>query len=104
MIRRFKLLDIVLAGLLATAASAVFAQDNTPPPGFKALFNGRDLKGWQGLVELPKRDKDPEKYAAQIKAANEKFLPHWTVQDGVIHYDGKLIRRDSVTPPDGEIS
>src|SRR5581483_6490657 len=65
------------------------AQDNVPPPGFTALFNGKDLTGWQGLVEIHKREKDPEKYAAQVKAANEKYLPHWTVKDGVIQYDGK---------------
>jgi 3-keto-disaccharide hydrolase len=65
------------------------AKDNTPPEGFTALFNGKDLTGWQGLVEYPKRDKDPEKYAAQIKAANEKYLPHWKVEEGVIRYDGK---------------
>jgi hypothetical protein len=65
------------------------AKDNTPPEGFTALFNGKDLSGWQGLVEIDKRDKDPEKHAAQIKAANEKYLPHWSVKDGVLHYDGK---------------
>src|SRR5258708_15539695 len=75
--------------VLLFAASLVGpAKDNTPPEGFTALFNGKDLSGWQGLGELPKRDKDPEKYAAQIKAANEKYLPHSSVQDGVIHYDG----------------
>jgi len=78
------ILAIVVVALLGGQA-----KDNTPPEGFTALFNGKDLTGWQGLVELPKRDKDPEKYAAQIKAANEKYLPHWTVKDGVIHYDGK---------------
>ena len=78
----------VLAVLFA-ASLFTQAKDNTPPEGFTALFNGKDLTGWQGLVELPKRDKDPEKYAAQIKAANEKFLPHWTVKDGVLQYDGK---------------
>lgn len=78
------ILAIVVAALLAGQA-----KDNTPPEGFTALFNGKDLTGWQGLVEYPKRDKDPEKYAAQIKAANDKYLPHWSVKDGVIHYDGK---------------
>jgi hypothetical protein len=78
----------VLAVLFAASLFAQ-AKDNTPPEGFTALFNGKDLTGWQGLVELPKRDKDPEKYAAQIKAANEKYLPHWTVKDGVLQYDGK---------------
>jgi hypothetical protein len=37
---------------------------NTPPPGFTALFNGKDLSGW-------------------------KADPHWSARDGVLHYDGK---------------
>jgi hypothetical protein len=78
-----------LLAVLFAASMLPQAKDNTPPEGFTALFNGKDLTGWQGLVELPKRDKDPEKYAAQIKAANEKYLPHWSVKDGVINYDGK---------------
>jgi len=78
-----------MLAVLFAASLVGQAKDNTPPEGFTALFNGKDLTGWQGLVELPKRDKDPEKYAAQIKAANEKYLPHWTVKDGVINYDGK---------------
>jgi hypothetical protein len=78
----------IFAILLAASLTGQ-AKDNTPPEGFTALFNGKDLSGWQGLVEYPKRDKDPEKYAAQIKAANDKYLPHWSVKDGVIQYDGK---------------
>jgi hypothetical protein len=78
-----------MLALFLTATLSGQAKDNTPPEGFVALWNGKDLTGWQGLVELPKRDKDPEKYAAQIKAANEKYLPHWTVKDGVLCYDGK---------------
>ena len=78
-----------LLAMLFAASLVGQAKDNTPPEGFTALFNGKDLTGWQGLVELPQRDKDPEKYAAQIKAANDKFLPHWSVKDGVIQYDGR---------------
>jgi hypothetical protein len=78
-----------MVAIILAATMTGQAKDNTPPEGFVALWNGKDLTGWQGLVELPKRDKDPEKYAAQIKAANEKYLPHWTVKDGVLHYDGK---------------
>ncbi len=78
---------------IAAAVALLFpvsqAKDNTPPEGFAALFNGKDLTGWQGLVELPQRDKDPAKYAEQIKKANEKILPHWTVENGVLVYDGK---------------
>ncbi|HZE95579.1 MAG TPA: DUF1080 domain-containing protein, partial [Planctomycetota bacterium] len=79
----------IALGILFTALLSGQGADNSPPEGYTALFNGKDLAGWQGLVELPKRDKDPEKYAAQIKAANEKYLPHWTVKDGVLQYDGK---------------
>src|SRR5262249_25083004 len=81
-----------MKAILAVLAAALLsgqAKDNTPPEGFTALFNGKDLTGWQGLVEIDKRNKDPEKYAAQVKAANDKYLPHWSVQDGVIVYDGK---------------
>jgi hypothetical protein len=64
--------------------------DNVPPAGFTALFNGKDLAGWQGVVELPKRKRlSPDDFAKAQQRANEKFLPHWTVQNGVIHYDGK---------------
>jgi hypothetical protein len=63
---------------------------NTPPPGFTALFNGKDLTGWQGLVELPQRAKlTPEQLAQKQAEANAKYLPHWTVKDGILHYDGK---------------
>jgi hypothetical protein len=64
--------------------------DNKPPEGFTALFNGKDLTNWQGLVELPQRAKlTPEQLAAKQKEANEKYLPHWTVKDGILVYDGK---------------
>ncbi len=44
------------------------AEDNTPPKGFKALFNGKDLSGWK---------------------ADDKAKEHWTVEEGVLVYDGK---------------
>jgi hypothetical protein len=64
--------------------------DNKPPKGFTALFNGKDLKGWQGLVELPERKKHTaEELAKMQEQANKKYLPHWKVKNGVLHYDGK---------------
>ena len=63
--------------------------DNKPPAGFTALFNGKDLSGWQGLVELPERKKlSPGQYLMKRKEANDKYLPHWTVENGILHYDG----------------
>jgi hypothetical protein len=78
--------------LLAVPAPAEKAgpADNKPPEGFTALFNGKDLTGWQGLVELPQRAKlTPEQLEKKQQEANAKYLPHWTVQDGILHYDGK---------------
>jgi hypothetical protein len=66
---------------------------NTPPEGFTALFNGKDLTGWKGLVANPeKRAKmDKEALAAAEKKATEKAVQHWKVIDGVIEYDGKAM-------------
>jgi hypothetical protein len=83
---------VISATLIAIAGFGLHAsaQDNTPPKGFVALFNGRNLDGWQGLVELPERAKlTKEELAAKQRDANEKYLPHWTVADGVLRYDGK---------------
>ena len=63
--------------------------DNHPPKGFTALFNGKDLTGWQGLVKINLRKKmSKDEYEAAVKKANEK-LAHWTVKDGIVVYDGK---------------
>jgi Domain of Unknown Function (DUF1080) len=62
---------MTLYAILLAAALPALAADgplNTPPPGFTALFNGKDLTGW-----------------------NDEGKPkgHWTVKDGILHYDGK---------------
>jgi hypothetical protein len=65
-------------------------KDNMPPEGFAALFNGKDLGGWQGVVDMKQRATlNAEQLATTQKEANATFLPHWKVEDGVIHYDGK---------------
>jgi hypothetical protein len=53
---------VLAVGLLAPAA------DNTPPPGFVSLFNGKDFTGWK----VPPGDNG-----------------HWKIIDGVIDYDAK---------------
>lgn len=65
-------------------------KDNIAPKGFTLLFNGKDLEGWQGLIPLPQRAKlNPEQLKQKQKEANDKIAGHWTVKNGVIHYDGK---------------
>lgn len=51
--------------LLALAAQGA---DNTPPDGFRALFNGKDLAGWK---------------------SDEETRQHWSVKDGILEHDGK---------------
>lgn len=66
-------------------------RDNTPPPGFKALFNGRDLTGWKGLVaDPPKRAAmSRTELAAAQSVADRQMREHWHVEDGALTYDGK---------------
>ncbi len=88
--RRHFTIPLVCLVLAAANAPADEKKDNSPPEGFTALFNGKDLTNWQGLVELPQRAKlNPDELAEKQKAANEKYLPHWKVEDGALVYDGK---------------
>jgi hypothetical protein len=85
---------VALSGLLLAATTAAQdgkqPPDNTPPPGFTALFNGKDLTGWQGLVPINRWPKlTVEQYRDVQAKANDKVAKHWTVKDGVLHYDGK---------------
>ncbi len=65
--------------------------DNTPPEGFTALFNGKDLTGWKGLVaDPPKRAKmSPDELAAAQAKEDAATREHWKAEDGVLVFDGK---------------
>ena len=85
------LLTAALLLSLAQVVSAEERKDNTPPEGFVALFNGKDLYGWKGLVaDPPKRAKmSAEELAKAQEAADEKMQKHWKVEDGALVFDGK---------------
>ena len=72
-------------------AAAIHAADNTPPAGFKALFNGKDLTGWKGLVGNPKSRAKmiPEALAKAQAKADELMRTSWTIVDGALEYNGK---------------
>jgi 3-keto-disaccharide hydrolase len=73
------------------ALAAEECADNVPPEGFVALFNGKDLTGWKGLVEDPEKraEMSPEELETKQKAADEKMRAHWRVADGAFVFDGK---------------
>ena len=80
-----------LIALVIVSPQSSFGQ-NIPPKGFKALFNGKDLKGWFGHGT-----KDPRTLwkmsPDELKAHQEKTLKdinaHWSVQNGELVNDGK---------------
>ena len=66
--------------------------DNTPPAGFTALFNGKDLAGWKGLAHRNANERRALKGEDLKKAqetADEVMREHWKVIDGVLTYDSK---------------
>ncbi|MCJ7674341.1 MAG: DUF1080 domain-containing protein, partial [Sedimentisphaerales bacterium] len=64
---------------------------NQPPKGFAALFNGKDLTGWKGLVGDPKarRNMSRQELADAQAKADDAMRAHWKVVDGVLCFDGK---------------
>lgn len=81
---------LILLAILSIGA-AISTDAVTPPPGFKALFNGKDLTGWRGgetfdhrkYLAMPedKRAEQDAKWTADMKA-------HWSVQNGELVNDG----------------
>jgi hypothetical protein len=69
-IRTMVLLTAVIfaVAICSQAVSMQTEKDNVPPPGFRALFNGRDFTGWK----VPEGDNG-----------------HWKIIDGVIDYDAQ---------------
>jgi Domain of Unknown Function (DUF1080) len=69
--------------------------DNTPPEGFTAAFNGKDLTGWKGLLKSPldnpyNRAKLSADELARAQAeADDDMRKHWKAEDGAFVFDGK---------------
>ncbi len=83
---------------VATAVAALVparAADNSPPPGFTALFNGADLTGWKGLLKPPldnpliRARLTPEQRADAQKEADKAMRRGWHVQNGELVFNGR---------------
>jgi hypothetical protein len=61
-----------------------------PDEGFVPMFNGKDLSGWQGLVENPiARSKiKPAELAKKQAEADKKVPANWSVKEGCIWFNG----------------
>lgn len=91
--RSARLLAAVSLFILAGTAGAKTL--NQPPKGFTALFNGKDLTGWKGLLKGPydnpekRAELKPERLAELQAEADANMRAHWKVVDGVLTFDGK---------------
>jgi HEAT repeat protein len=59
--------------------------------GFVAIFNGKDLTGWKGLVGNPlvRSKMKPEQLAKEQAKADEQMRKDWKVIDGLLTFDGE---------------
>jgi hypothetical protein len=92
--RRLRLSATIFTIALLSLVPGNFAlgqEDNKPPKGFTALFNGTDFKDWTGgatrdpreIAALPPSER--AKYDADMKRGIEK---HWKVENGELVSDG----------------
>jgi hypothetical protein len=81
-----------LAGLIELNVELCGGQEVQPPPGFVALFNGKDLTGWWGAgTEDPRKwmALSPEALQAKRLASLEDIRKHWRVENGELVNDGQ---------------
>jgi len=89
-------LAFVLVSLLYAATSTGAEQAlNKPPKGFVALFNGKDLSGWKGLLKGPydnpskRATLSPDRLKQLQKEADDDMRANWKVADGALVFSGK---------------
>lgn len=83
--------SFVLVATVVALTAVADAQSTAPPTGFRWLFNGQDLSGWEGrphfspikLAEMSDEDR-----AAQQAKWDEDIKQHWSVADGELINDG----------------
>jgi len=68
-----------------------FLSNMSNEKGFVSIFNGKDLTGWEGLVENPiARSKMSKRtLAKKQRLANQQMNKDWFVKDGVIGFKGE---------------
>jgi hypothetical protein len=64
--------------------------DNSAPERFTALFDGKDLTGWKGLVATPPKraQMSADELAAAQKNADQVMRSNWAVEGGILSFNG----------------
>jgi hypothetical protein len=76
----------------AVCAAVVAADDFTPEAGFKLIFNGKDLTGWQTKAET-KKDKDGTKTEVKplpLDGKTDAYDKRFVAKDGELVIDFKV--------------
>lgn len=89
--------SLLFCGLLALvgATPAAAQPDNTPPEGFRALFNGKNLEGWRTILQGGKED-DGKVFSVKdgviVVAGNPAgyFYTDKSYKNYVLRYDWKF--------------
>jgi hypothetical protein len=69
-------------------------KENTAPEGFTALFDGKTLEGWKGLLARPNDNPSkraalpPAELAAAQEQADKLMRQNWKVENGALMYIG----------------
>ena len=87
---RFKILSLTASAISIFGLSGATCSGAEPaaPPGFTALFNGKDVSGWYGLGHFDPRRR--EGIADEKKELDQAtFKAHWKVEDGDLVNDGQ---------------
>ncbi|RMH03258.1 MAG: DUF1080 domain-containing protein [Planctomycetota bacterium] len=78
--------------LSALALSLLAAPQDSPPPGFTPLFDGRTFAGWRGRPHLAPGSEETWTEEERERRRNEweaDLLAHWRIEDGEIVNDGQ---------------
>ncbi len=88
MIRSFT--RVAIFGILVLSLAALPAAEPTPPTGFRALFNGKDLTGWHGLNphSVDKLKLTVAQLDVALKKMRDEFPTNWRVENGELINDG----------------
>lgn len=87
----FAFLAIILGSFAFGNIEATGQENNQPPEGFRALFNGENLEGWHGMGHFDpyKLDEMTDDQQAKMRSDNQANVEtHWTVEDGELVNDG----------------
>lgn len=79
---------LTFAAFAFSLSTHVESAEPSPPKGFKAIFNGKDLTGWYGLNPHRSAKLTGEAKEKNLAEQRAEFADHWRVEGGELVNDG----------------